>query len=115
MLVVDGLRVVYGQSIAAVQGVSLSVPTGQIVALLGPNGVGKSTTLKAISGVLKAEQGEITGGSIRYGDVGLQRKKPGEIVELGIVQVPEGRRLFPDLTVEENLLVGGCRRRSREI
>jgi branched-chain amino acid transport system ATP-binding protein len=115
VLVIDDLRVVYGRSIAALHGVSLFVAAHSIVALLGPNGVGKSTTLKAISGVLGAEHGEITNGTIRFGDLAIHRSPPDQIVELGIVQVPEGRRLFADLTVEQNLLVGGCRRPQREI
>lgn len=115
MLIVDGLEVVYGRSIKALHGLSLRVEAKSIVALLGPNGVGKSSTLKAISGVLKSESGEITGGAIRFGDIAIHRSAPDRIVELGIVQVPEGRRLFVDLTVEQNLQVGGCRRPRSEI
>jgi branched-chain amino acid transport system ATP-binding protein len=115
VLIIDSLEVVYGRSIRALHGLSLRVDPRSIVALLGPNGVGKSTTLKAISGVLRSENGEITGGAIRFCDVTINRKTPDRIVELGIVQVPEGRRLFADLTVEQNLQVGGCRRPRSEI
>jgi branched-chain amino acid transport system ATP-binding protein len=115
MLIIDSLEIVYGRAIKALHGLSLRVDHQSIVALLGPNGVGKSTTLKAISGVLKSEGGEITGGAVRFGDETIHHKTPDRIVELGIVQVPEGRRLFADLTVEQNLQVGGCRRVRGEI
>lgn len=107
MLIIDGLEVAYGRSIKVLHGLSLHVDPQSIVALLGPNGVGKSTTLKAVSGVLRSEGGAITGGAVRLGDINLNQKAPDRIVELGIVQVPEGRRLFADLTVEQNLHVGG--------
>ncbi len=115
MLVIDDLQVVYGRSITALRGLSLRADAHSIVALLGPNGVGKSTTLKAISGVLKAENGAIISGEIQFNGVRIDGKAPDEIVQLGIVQVPEGRRLFSDLTVEENLLTGACRRPQGEV
>ena len=107
MLTVTNLQVYYDRAVEAVRDVSLEVGAGRIVALLGSNGAGKSTVLKAICGVLYPEEGEITGGSIRYTDQALERCLPHEIVRRGIVQVPEGRRLFDTLTVEENLRMGG--------
>ena len=107
MLSVTNLQVTYDRAVEAVRDVSLEVGASRIVALLGSNGAGKSTVLKAISGVLYPEEGEVTGGSIRYADAALDRCAPHEIVRLGIVQVPEGRRLFDTLTVEENLRMGG--------
>jgi branched-chain amino acid transport system ATP-binding protein len=115
VLVIRNLQVVYDRSITALHEISLCVEDHSIVALLGPNGVGKSTALKAISGILKSERGEVTAGSIQFDDIEIHRKSPSEIVERGIVQVPEGRRLFSDLTVEENLLTGACRRPRREL
>jgi branched-chain amino acid transport system ATP-binding protein len=84
----------------------MEVPDGQIVGLLGANGAGKSTTLKAISGLLRAQEGEVTRGGIELDGVRIDRLPPEKIVRLGIVQVLEGRRLFRHLTVEENLLLG---------
>ena len=107
MLSVTNLQVYYDHAVEAVRDVSLEVGAGRIVALLGSNGAGKSTVLKAICGVLYPEEGAITGGSIRYTEQPLERCLPHEIVRQGIVQVPEGRRLFDTLTVEENLRMGG--------
>ncbi|HEY9237409.1 MAG TPA: ABC transporter ATP-binding protein [Burkholderiaceae bacterium] len=105
-LSVHNIQIVYGGAIEAVRDVSLEVRRGQIVALLGSNGAGKSTVLKAVSGVLDAEDGAIEKGSIRlFGDA-TERASAPSIVQRGMVQVPEGRRLFGTLTVEENLLVG---------
>jgi branched-chain amino acid transport system ATP-binding protein len=115
VLTIAGLEVAYGRSIQVLYGLSLRLEPRSIVALLGANGVGKSTTLKAISGVLKNEDGDIIGGSIRFADLDIGRHAPDRIVELGIVQVPEGRRLFADLTVEQNLQIGGCRRTRGEV
>jgi branched-chain amino acid transport system ATP-binding protein len=115
VLTIAGLEVVYGRSIKVLHGLSLRVEPHSIVALLGANGVGKSTTLKAISGVLKNENGDVVGGSICFADLDLGRQTPDRIVDLGIVQVPEGRRLFADLTVEQNLQIGGCHRARREV
>jgi branched-chain amino acid transport system ATP-binding protein len=107
MLSVTNLQVFYDHAVEAVRDVSLDVGEGRIVALLGSNGAGKSTVLKAICGVLYPEDGAITGGTIRYRDEALERCAPHEIVRRGLVQVPEGRRLFDTLTVEENLRMGG--------
>ena len=114
MLNITNLQVYYDHAVEAVRDVSLEVGAGRIVALLGSNGAGKSTVLKAICGVLYPEEGEITGGSIRYDQQALQRCAPHEIVRRGLVQVPEGRRLFATLTVEENLRMGGYVRPAAE-
>jgi branched-chain amino acid transport system ATP-binding protein len=84
---------------------SLEVKEGQIVSLLGANGAGKTTTLKAISGLLKTEEGEVTDGVIEFENEAIHRLEPEAIVRRGIFQVMEGRRVFEDLTVEENLIV----------
>lgn len=101
------LQVIYGGAIEAIRDVSIKVEPGKIVALLGSNGAGKSTLLKALSGVLADEEGEIEAGVITYGGIDLTEMSPDKIVRLGIVQVPEGRRLFGPLTVDENLDMGG--------
>jgi branched-chain amino acid transport system ATP-binding protein len=106
VLAVHNIQIVYGGAIEAVRDVSLEVQAGQIVALLGSNGAGKSTVLKAISAVLDAEDGEIEKGSIQLFGEHIETAPAPEIVRRGLVQVPEGRRLFATLTVEENLLVG---------
>jgi branched-chain amino acid transport system ATP-binding protein len=106
VLAVHNIQIVYGGAIEAVRDVSLEVQAGQIVALLGSNGAGKSTVLKAISAVLDAEDGEIEKGSIQLFGQNIETAPAPEIVRRGLVQVPEGRRLFATLTVEENLLVG---------
>ncbi|MEY4653043.1 MAG: hypothetical protein RI884_1624 [Pseudomonadota bacterium] len=105
-LAVHNIQIVYGGAIEAVRDVSLEVRQGQIVALLGSNGAGKSSVLKAISGVLEAEDGEIEKGSIQLFGEGVERAPAPTIVRRGMVQVPEGRRLFASLTVDENLVVG---------
>ncbi|HEY8358244.1 MAG TPA: ABC transporter ATP-binding protein [Ramlibacter sp.] len=105
-LAIHNIQVVYGGAIEAVRDVSLEVRTGQIVALLGSNGAGKSTVLKAVSGVLDAEDGEIEKGSIQLFGRAVEKDPAPAIVKQGMVQVPEGRRLFATLTVEENLTVG---------
>ncbi|MGE0735524.1 MAG: ABC transporter ATP-binding protein [Alphaproteobacteria bacterium] len=114
MLQLGNVQIVYDRAIEAVRDVSLSVETGQIVALLGSNGAGKSTVLKAISGVLYPEEGEIVGGNVTFEGANLATLAPDAIVRLGIVQVPEGRALFDTLTVEENLLMGGYTRSVQE-
>ena len=106
MLKLKNLEAVYNDIILVLRGISLEVPKGSIVAFLGANGAGKSTTLKAISGLLEYEDGEITNGAIEFDDVEIHKKQPQDIVRLGITQVPEGRRVFAELTVEENLRVG---------
>jgi len=106
LLEVNNIEVVYIKVVLVLRGVSLKVPDDSIVALLGANGAGKTTTLKAISGLLKTEEGEVTDGSIVWNSVRIENVKPEEIVKRGIVQVMEGRRLFEHLTVEQNLKVG---------
>ncbi len=105
-LAVHNIQIVYGGAIEAARDVSLEARSGQIVALLGSNGAGKSSVLKAVSGVLDAEDGEIEKGSIHLFGQSIERAAAPAIVRHGMVQVPEGRRLFASLTVEENLLVG---------
>ncbi|MBN1690931.1 MAG: ABC transporter ATP-binding protein [Dehalococcoidia bacterium] len=112
MLKLNNIEVVYSNVILVLRGVSLEVAEGQIVAILGGNGAGKSTTLKAISGLLHIELGEVTDGSIQFDDIRIDKKNPEEIVKIGIVQVMEGRRLFDHLTVEENLRSSGYTVRS---
>lgn len=106
ILEVSNIEVAYEKVILAVHGVSLEVRTGQVVALLGANGAGKSTTLKAVSGLVGAERGEITGGQIAYRGEAITHAPPDLLVRRGLVQVLEGRHCFPHLTVEENLLTG---------
>jgi branched-chain amino acid transport system ATP-binding protein len=106
ILTLNNIEVMYHEVILALKGVSLEVAAGGIVALLGANGAGKSTTLKAISGLLKHENGQVTDGSIEFLGQRLERKSAEEIARLGIIQVIEGRRVFEHLTVEENLRVG---------
>ncbi|SEQ59584.1 ABC transporter ATP-binding protein [Thalassovita taeanensis] len=107
LLSIRNLKVVYNSSIEAVRDVSLSVSAGKIVALLGANGAGKSTILKGVSGVLFTEDGEIENGSINFRGENISELMPDLIVGRGLVQVPEGRRLFAPLTVHENLVMGG--------
>lgn len=96
----------YLNAILVLKGMSLEVQDGRIIALLGSNGAGKTTSLKAISGLLHTEEGEVTDGSIEFDDQRIDRMDPEDIVSLGIVQVMEGRRLFEHLTAEENLRIG---------
>ncbi|MBX3059943.1 MAG: ABC transporter ATP-binding protein [Anaerolineae bacterium] len=112
MLKVNNIEVVYSDVILVLRGISLEVPAGQIVSLLGANGAGKSTTLKAVSGLLRTQQGAVTRGSIEFEGQRIDGMSPEEIVRLGIVQVIEGRPLFRHLTVEENLLTGALFRRA---
>ena len=112
LLVVNNIEVIYDHVILVLKGVSLEVPEGGIVALLGANGAGKSTTLKAVSNLLRSERGEVTKGSIEFrGERVDQHGSPSDLVVKGIVQVMEGRRCFEHLTVEENLLTGAYTRR----
>ncbi len=106
MLKLSNVEVLYDRIILVLRGVSLEVPEGSVVALLGANGAGKSTTLKAISGLLKIEEGEVSTGSVEFLGRRIDRLHPSEIVRLGIVQVMEGRRVFEHLTAEENLVAG---------
>jgi branched-chain amino acid transport system ATP-binding protein len=112
MLQLNNVEVIYDQVILVLKGVSLEVPEGRIVALLGANGAGKSTTLKAISGLLRPERGEIIEGTIEFMGERLDRKDASQIVRLGIVQVMEGRRVFEHLTTAENLLTGAHTRKN---
>ena len=110
LLQVNNISVVYSDVIQVLKGVSLVVRRGQIVSLLGSNGAGKTTTLKAISGLLKPENGKVTEGSIEYEGKGIHNSSPETITRLGIIQVLEGRQPFKYLTVEENLRVGTATR-----
>jgi branched-chain amino acid transport system ATP-binding protein len=111
MLALNNIEVIYSDVILVLKGVSLDVAGGSIVALLGANGAGKTTALKAISGLLKTELGDVTDGNITFEDQRIDQKSPEEIVRMGIVQVMEGRPLFEQLTVEENLKVGAYSRK----
>ncbi|MEJ2715645.1 MAG: ABC transporter ATP-binding protein [Deltaproteobacteria bacterium] len=112
MLVINNIEVIYSDVIQVLKGVSLEVPKGAIVALLGGNGAGKSTTLKAISGLLETELGRVTSGSIQWNGENIENQDPEKTARLGIIQVKEGRAIFEHLTVEENLLVGANMRPS---
>ena len=107
---VNNIEVIYDHVILVLKGVSLQVPNGKIVALLGANGAGKSTTLKAISNLLRAERGEVTKGTIEFRGKRVDRLSPNELVRMGVCQVMEGRHCFAHLTVEENLLTGAFTR-----
>ena len=116
MLQVNNIEVVYMNVIQVLRGVSLEVGDSQIVALLGANGAGKTTTLKAISGMLRTEEGEVTNGSIDFNGKRIDRYGPENIAAMGISQAMEGRRVLEHLSVEENLLVGAyCRKDRAEI
>jgi len=106
LLTVTNIEAIYNHVILVLKGVSLSVPEGGIVALLGANGAGKSTTLKSISNLLRVERGEVTKGSITYRGERIDQLTPNELVRRGVIQVMEGRHCFGHLTVEENLLTG---------
>ena len=111
ILEINSIEVMYDSVISALHDVSLNVPKGKIVALLGGNGAGKSTTLKAISTMLAAERGKVTKGSIVYDGTEVKNQSPYEMVALGMVQVLEGRRCFGHLTVEENIIAGAYSRK----
>ncbi|MDQ2968202.1 MAG: ABC transporter ATP-binding protein [Actinomycetota bacterium] len=115
MLTLNNVEVMYDKVVLVLKGLSLEVPDGRIVALLGANGAGKSTTLKAISGLLRTEEGEVTDGSVELDGVRLDRLEPSEIVRRGVFHVLEGRRVFEHLTVEENLFAGAHTRRDRAV
>jgi len=106
MLELNNIEMIYNKVILVLKGVSLQVPEGGIVALLGANGAGKTSTLKCISGLEHAEEGEVTRGQILFAGRQIEQMDPTEIVRLGIVQVVEGRKVLEHLTVEQNLLVG---------
>jgi len=113
LLQISNIQVIYEKVIMVLRGLSLEVPENSIVALLGSNGAGKTTTLKAISGLLKPENGEVTQGSIIYQGQRIDGRDPADIVRMGISQVMEGRRVFEELTVEENLATGFYIRKDR--
>ena len=113
MLQVNNIEVVYMNVIQVLRGVSLGVGDGKIVALLGANGAGKTTTLKAVSGMLRTEEGEVTDGSIDFDGRRIDRYGPEGVAALGISQVMEGRRVLEHLSVEENLYIGAYRRKDR--
>ena len=110
LLKVNNIEVIYDHVILVLKGVSLEVPEEGVVALLGANGAGKSTTLKSISNLLGAERGVVTKGSITYQNEDVHSLSPNELVNRGVVQVMEGRHCFEHLTVEENLLTGAYTR-----
>src|SRR3954447_3252832 len=111
ILVLNNIEVIYNHVILVLKGVSLSVPPGGIVALLGANGAGKTTTLKAISNLLHSERGEVTKGSIVFDGEEVQARSPNELVRRGCVQVMDGRHCFGHLTIEQTRLTGACTRR----
>ena len=111
-LSVNNIEVIYDHVILVLRGVSLQVPKGRIVALLGANGAGKTTTLKAISNLLSAERGDVTKGTIEFEGKRVDKLTPNELVRRGVCQVMEGRHCFAHLTVEENLLTGAFTRKA---
>ncbi len=113
MLKLNNIEVTYLNVIRVLHGVSMAVEEGSIVALLGANGAGKSTTLKAISGLLHVEEGDVTDGSIEWNGARIDKQSAEEIGRLGIIQALEGRHVFEHLTAEENLIVGAHNRRDR--
>jgi len=114
LLSVNNIEVTYEHVIKVLKAVSLVVPEGGIIALLGANGAGKSTTLKAISNLLKAERGEVTKGTIEFDGMRIDLMEPAKVVKRGVIQVMEDRRLFEHLTVEKDLLTGAYTRRHQK-
>jgi branched-chain amino acid transport system ATP-binding protein len=106
VLSVSNLEVVYNDVVLVLRGISLTVPPGKIVALLGANGAGKTTTMRAVTGLLDVHEGDITKGQISFNDEDITRKGPSHIVKRGISQVMEGRRIFAEMSVDENLRAG---------
>lgn len=114
MLKVNNIQVVYNNVIMVLKGISLEVPDGKVVALLGANAAGKTTTLKTISGILRFQNGDLQEGDIEFMGRSIATQDPDAIVRLGICLVPEGRRVFSDLSVVENLWIGAHTRRDRD-
>jgi branched-chain amino acid transport system ATP-binding protein len=114
VLELNNVEVLYSDVILAVKGVTLNVPKGHCVALLGANGAGKSTTLKSVSNLLKTEDGRVTAGSISFEGAAVEDHDPVDIVRRGVVHVMEGRRVLRHLTVEQNLIAGGHMERSAQ-
>jgi branched-chain amino acid transport system ATP-binding protein len=112
VLNIDSLHVSYG-GVQAVRGVSMEIPDGKVVAVLGSNGAGKTTLLRTISGTLKLHRGRVESGSVLFDGTDLRGRDPAQTVRMGLVQVPEGRRIFGRLTVEENLRAGGMGSKDR--
>lgn len=115
MLKLNNIEVVYDRTIQVLRGVSFDVPDEKIVTLLGSNGAGKSTTLKAISGILVPERGEVIAGSVEFNGTRIDHLEPAEIVQHGIAQVMEGRRTFQLLTAEENLIAGAHTQKDKNL
>jgi branched-chain amino acid transport system ATP-binding protein len=115
MLSVNNIEVVYNNVILVLKGISLNVPEFGVVALLGANGAGKSTTLKAISGILKLQNGDLKEGTVEFMGKPIHKLDPDCIVRMGITMVPEGRRVFEDLNVVENLIIGAHTRTERAL
>jgi len=113
LLEVNGIEVIYNHVILVLKGVSLNVPEGRIVALLGGNGAGKTTTLRAVSNLLLGERGEVSKGSIRLRGERIEKLSPAALVQRGVLQVMEGRHCFAHLSIEENLLAGAYTRKDR--
>jgi ABC-type branched-subunit amino acid transport system ATPase component len=113
VLEVEDLRVTYGGAVEALRGITLQVPDGKVVAVLGSNGAGKSTLLRTMSSVLRLHKGRVETGSVTFDGTSLLGKDPSQCVAMGLVQVPEGRRIFSRLTVEENLRAGGMGARDK--
>jgi len=112
LLDINNIEIIYDEVILAIKGLSFSVPESSIVALIGSNGAGKSTTLKAISGLIITENGKVTRGTITYRGKKINDISPARISQMGVVQVIEGRHIFDELTVEENLITGTINRRN---
>jgi len=115
MLQLNNIEVTYHEVILAIRGISLKIPEGSIVSLLGSNGAGKTTTLRAIIGVLDSMDGDIKKGSIEFQGDRIDKKNCEEIVRMGISMVPEGREIFDELTVDENIKIGGYVRKDRRV
>ena len=114
MLEIANLEVVYNEVILVLRGLSIEVPDGQIVALLGSNGAGKTTTARAVTGLLRVHEGRVTKGSVTWNGKNITEMDPANIVREGISQVLEGRRIFAELTVDENLITGAFTNRANK-